>query len=147
MRKERFPAQMRSKFQPRGDGPFQVLEMINDNAYKLDLPSEYNVSATFNVSDLWYFDAGVDSRTNHFQEGRDDVSMAAWDPNSAKNTVDPIHVPIRPITRHQTRKIKDAMAGLVQHHMAELNKHVRRQVGFEKEGSKVIHLTQIIEEP
>ncbi|XP_031377624.1 uncharacterized protein LOC116193034, partial [Punica granatum] len=35
MRKERFPAQRRSKLLPRGDGPFQVLERINDNAYKL----------------------------------------------------------------------------------------------------------------
>ncbi|XP_031403186.1 uncharacterized protein LOC116212684, partial [Punica granatum] len=35
MRKERFPTQRRSKLLPRGDGPFQVLERINDNAYKL----------------------------------------------------------------------------------------------------------------
>ncbi|XP_068466680.1 uncharacterized protein [Phaseolus vulgaris] len=51
MRKERFPEQRKSKLQPRGDGPFQVLEKINDNAYKIDLPSKYNVSNTFNVSD------------------------------------------------------------------------------------------------
>jgi len=52
MRKERFPNQRKSKLQPRGDGPFQVLERINDNAYKIDLPGEYGVSATFNVADL-----------------------------------------------------------------------------------------------
>ena len=45
-RKERFPAQRRSKLLPRGDGPFQVLEKVNDNAYKIDLPGEYTVSAT-----------------------------------------------------------------------------------------------------
>ena len=32
MHKERFPTQRRSKLLPRGDGPFQVLEGINDNA-------------------------------------------------------------------------------------------------------------------
>ena len=52
MRKERFSARRRSKLHPRGDGTFQVLVRINDNAYKLDHPSEYNISATFNVSDL-----------------------------------------------------------------------------------------------
>ena len=57
MRKERFPEQRKSKLQPRGDGPFQVLERINDNAYKFELPDEYNVSTTFNVSDLILFDA------------------------------------------------------------------------------------------
>ncbi|XP_062173559.1 uncharacterized protein LOC133879023 [Alnus glutinosa] len=57
MRKERFPAHRRTKLHPRGDGPFQILEKINDNAYKVDLPSEYNVSATFNVSDLSPYDA------------------------------------------------------------------------------------------
>ncbi|GKV34679.1 hypothetical protein SLEP1_g43033, partial [Rubroshorea leprosula] len=56
MHKERFPAQRHSKLQPRGNGPFQVIARINDNAYKLELPGEYNVSATFNVSDLSPFD-------------------------------------------------------------------------------------------
>ena len=72
MRKERFPMQRKSKLQPRGDGPFQVLERIGDNAYKVDLPGEYSVSATFNVSDLSLFDVGDEepnSRTNSFEEG------------------------------------------------------------------------------
>jgi hypothetical protein len=41
-----------SKLHPRGGGSFQVLARINNNAYKLDLPGEYNISATFNVYDL-----------------------------------------------------------------------------------------------
>lgn len=72
-RKEHFPEQRKSKLEPRGDGPFQVIKRINDNAYKVDLPSEYNVSTTFNVSDLSLFDVGSDSRTNPFQEGGDDM--------------------------------------------------------------------------
>ena len=40
-RKEWFPSQRKSKLMPRGDGPFQVLARINDNAYKIDLPGEY----------------------------------------------------------------------------------------------------------
>ncbi|KAH9734747.1 Endonuclease [Citrus sinensis] len=68
MRKERFPVQRRSKLLPRGDGPFQVVARINDNAYKLDLPGEYNVSATFNVSDLSPFDVREDLRMNPFEE-------------------------------------------------------------------------------
>jgi len=34
----------------------------------VDLPGEYNVSATFNVSDLSPYDAGDDSRSNPFEE-------------------------------------------------------------------------------
>lgn len=72
MRKERFPNQRSNKLHPRGVGPFQVLERINDNAYKLDLPSEFGISPTFNVADLSPFDAGADSRTNPFKgEGAD----------------------------------------------------------------------------
>ena len=75
MRKERFPTCRRSKLHPRGDGPFQVLERINDNAYKLDLPSEYNISATFNVFDLSPFDVGDDSRMNPFEERGNDENL------------------------------------------------------------------------
>jgi hypothetical protein len=45
---------------PQGDGPFQIIERINDKAYKVDLPGEYGVSATFNVADLSLFDVGED---------------------------------------------------------------------------------------
>ncbi|XP_006589972.1 protein MAIN-LIKE 2-like [Glycine max] len=58
MRKERFAKQRKSKLQPRGDEPFQVLERINDNAYKIDIPGEYGVSSSFNVADLTSFVAG-----------------------------------------------------------------------------------------
>jgi hypothetical protein len=34
------------------------VERINDNAYKLDLPGEYGVSASLNVADLSPFDVG-----------------------------------------------------------------------------------------
>ena len=77
LRKERFPAQRKSKLMPRGDGPFRVLERVNDNAYKLDLPGEYGVSATFNIADLSPFDAGSDSRTNPIEKGGDDVTQRA----------------------------------------------------------------------
>jgi hypothetical protein len=73
MCKERFPNQRKSKLQPSGDGPFQVFERINDNAYKIDLPGKYGVNATFNVVDLTLFDIGFDSRSNPSEERRDDV--------------------------------------------------------------------------
>jgi hypothetical protein len=49
MRKEKFLDHRKSKLHSGGYGTFQVIEHINDNAYKLKLLSEYNVSAAFNV--------------------------------------------------------------------------------------------------
>ena len=73
--KERFLIKRHNKLLPRGDGPFQILKRINDNAYKLDLLGEYNASATFNVSDLSPFlaDDEANLRTNPFQEERNDT--------------------------------------------------------------------------
>ena len=49
-----------------------MIERINDNAYKIDLLGEYNVSTSFNVSDLSPFDyAGDDSWTNPLEESRE----------------------------------------------------------------------------
>lgn len=78
LRKDRFPGGHFGKLQPRADGPFKVLKRINDNAYKIDLPGHYNVSATFNVADLTPYsptedDASPDLRPSHFQAGEDDT--------------------------------------------------------------------------
>ena len=78
MRKERFPNAKKSKLDARGDGPFRVLKKINDNAYQIELPGEYGVSATFNVVDLspYDFDEEMsDSRTNPFKKGENDSTQ------------------------------------------------------------------------
>jgi len=90
MCKERFPAHRKSKIQPQIDGSFQILERIND---KVDLPGEYCVSATFNVSDLTMFDVGDDSRSKPFEERGDKDPNTKW--NHAKY---PSEVPIWSIT-------------------------------------------------
>ncbi|GKB12542.1 putative CCCH-type zinc finger family protein [Tanacetum coccineum] len=77
LRKEHFLAGRFRKFKLRGDGPFFVLRKINDNAYKIELPGHYNVSATFNVTDLSPYkgdsDDEPDSVSSLFQEGEDDA--------------------------------------------------------------------------
>jgi hypothetical protein len=52
LRKEWFPDLRKSKLMPRVDGLFKVLKKINENAYKLDLPANFGVSPTFNITDL-----------------------------------------------------------------------------------------------
>ena len=79
LRKERFPTLRKSKLMPRADGPFKVLEKINDNAYKLELPADFTVSPSFNVADLTPYlgeDDEFSSRTTSIQEGGDDEDIA-----------------------------------------------------------------------
>ena len=104
MRKERFPEQKRSKLIPRGDGPYQIIERINDNAYKVDLLGEYGVSVTFNVSNLSLFYIGDDSRLNPFHERGDDVIQPSKDP---------LEVLVGPVTRLRAKKFKEAFNGLI----------------------------------
>ena len=112
LRKERFAAQRKTKLHPRGDGPFQVLERINENAYKIDLPSHYgNVSATFNVSDLSLYDAG-DSRTNLFEEGGNDEDHQASTDSKFK-AKDPLQHIGGPMTRAKAKQVREALQGLV----------------------------------
>ncbi|KAL9399454.1 hypothetical protein Peur_008415 [Populus x canadensis] len=84
-----------------------VLERINDNAYKIDLPGKYGVCATFNVADLTLFDAYFDSRSNPFEERRDDVDQLR---NTSK---DPLHVSNGPMTWSKTKALKEALNALV----------------------------------
>ena len=74
LRKERFPNRRFPKLQPRADGPFRIMKKINDNAYKIELPGDYGVSATFNVADLSPFEEDdEDLRSSPFQPGEDDT--------------------------------------------------------------------------
>ena len=78
LRKERFPKQPNAKLSPRADGPFKIVQKINDNAYKVELPGTYGVSTTFNVVDLSpYLDdePDINSRASSVQPGEDDTEQ------------------------------------------------------------------------
>ncbi|WMV30237.1 hypothetical protein MTR67_023622 [Solanum verrucosum] len=48
-RNEQIPTHRKTKLMPRNDGPFPVIERLNDNAYKVALPPKYQVHNTFNA--------------------------------------------------------------------------------------------------
>ncbi|WVZ63410.1 hypothetical protein U9M48_013044 [Paspalum notatum var. saurae] len=91
--------------QPRADGPFKVLQKINDIAYEIDLPSAYDVSKSFNVSDLSPFMGLVESRTTPFQEGEDDEDIPS---NITVHSSDQLNNTYQgPITRNRAKQIRD----------------------------------------
>ncbi|XP_056855141.1 LOW QUALITY PROTEIN: uncharacterized protein LOC130504544, partial [Raphanus sativus] len=100
LRKERFPKERKSKLMARIDGPFEIIQKINDNAYKIDLQDE------------------LDLRSNPFQEGGDDVIMDQ--PTHEDNVMidepaaeDVLTIPEGPITRSRSRQLKKAIGGLL----------------------------------
>ncbi|RDX76064.1 Retrovirus-related Pol polyprotein from transposon 17.6, partial [Mucuna pruriens] len=107
-RKEKFPTRRKYKLQARGDGTFQVLERINDYAYKLDLSTAYgNVSSTLNVVDLSLHVVGekFDSRTNPFEEGGNDRNPIDKDKDNLCDIGGPR-------TRSKTKTIKQSVSVL-----------------------------------
>ena len=101
---------------PCKDGPFRVVERVNENSYKLDLLGEYGVSTTFNVADLSPFAAGddLDLRTNHFQEEGNDVIPPEAVPSTTCWGADSIWMKTGPITRAQAKRLKDNLAAFIQ---------------------------------
>ena len=71
-----------------------MVQHVNDNTYKLELPGEYNVSAMFNVSALspFFGKDDIDLKTNPSQVEETDVC-----------TDDPVRVPLGPITRARAK--------------------------------------------
>ena len=91
-------------------GPFKVLEKINDNAYKLDLPIEFGVSPTFNIADLkpHLGEEDLESRTTQMQEGEDDEDI------NTNDTSTPTEVLVSGfITRARARQLNHQVSSLL----------------------------------
>jgi hypothetical protein len=91
---------------------FQIIERINDNTYKVDLPGEYGVSATFNIADLSLFDVGEDLRSNPFEERGDDAIQAPKDL---------LEVPIGLVIRLRAKRFEEAFNRLLQDTWAKVD--------------------------
>jgi hypothetical protein len=86
----------------RAAGPFKILAKINDNAYKLELPPEFGVIPTFNISDLRpYFgeEDEMPSRTTSMQRGEDDEDI-----NSLATIIPSVEI-LGPITRSRAQQL------------------------------------------
>jgi hypothetical protein len=86
----------------RAAGPFKILAKINDNAYKLELPPEFGVSPTFNISDLRPYFREEDemlSRTTSMQEGEDHEDI-----NTSATIIPSVHI-LGPITRSRAQQL------------------------------------------
>lgn len=106
MIKKRFLLQRQFKLHPREDDPFQVLSKINDNAYKIELASQYDVSSPFNIYDLSPFYVGDDelnSWSNSLQEGINDEDMNHQDLSEATQNLG------GPMTKERARRVNGTL--------------------------------------
>jgi hypothetical protein len=82
-------------------GHFKILAKINDNAYKLEMHTEFGVSASFNISDLRPHLGEEDempSRTTSIQEEDDE------DINTSATIISSIEI-LGPITRSRAQQL------------------------------------------
>lgn len=85
-KKKRFSTPRWSKLMPREDKPFQIIEKINDNTYKVEFMCDYGAIATFNVGDdlmenvfdKWGNDLILTSITRYQIRGFVDSSCKTW---------------------------------------------------------------------
>jgi hypothetical protein len=86
----------------RAAGPFKILAKINDNAYKLELPPEFGVSHSFNISDLQpYFgeEDEMPSRTTSMQKGEDGEDI-----NTSTTIIPSVEI-LDPITQSRVQQL------------------------------------------
>ena len=87
---------------------------MGDNAYKLELPGDYGVSATFNVADLVSYlaiDEDQDSRTNPFQEG--EIDEGSSKPPPVPTVFD------GPMTRARAKRLQEDVNHFVSYAMTQ----------------------------
>jgi hypothetical protein len=111
LRKERFPELRKSKLMSRVDGPFKVLQRINENAYKLNLPTDFGVSPIFNIADLKLYlgeEVDLESRMTQMQEREDDEDFNTND----ASTPTPVHL-AGPLTRARAHKLNHQVSSFL----------------------------------
>jgi hypothetical protein len=88
-----------------------VLEKINDNAYRLDLPTDFGENPTFNIADLKPYlgeEVELESWMTQMQEGENDEDIHTTD------TSMPIQVPNSGrITRARARQLNHQVITLL----------------------------------
>ena len=83
--KDRFPVHEYSKLAARKIESYEIIEKINSNAYRLNLPSHIHTTPVFNVKHLIPFrgdnseddDEIANSRPNSFHPGEDNADRRA----------------------------------------------------------------------
>jgi hypothetical protein len=85
--------------------------MVNENAYKFDLPTYFWVSPTFNIADLKPYlgeEDELESRTTQMQEGEDDVDI------NTSHTSTPTYNQISgQITRSHVRQLNNQVSSFL----------------------------------
>jgi len=74
---------------PRIDGPFEVLERADDNAYKVNFSEDYGVSSTSNMANLSPYledDHLANLRANSLQHGKDDGGPSMESTSAPQNS-------------------------------------------------------------
>ena len=101
---------------PRADGPFKILEKINNNAYKLELPPNFGISPTFNISDLKPYleeDDELELRTTSLQEEEDDEDITPSDTHT------PPVATQGPMTRARARQLHHQVSSFLRAFMCD----------------------------
>lgn len=55
--KGRLPTGSAHKSQKKKFGPFEILKKYGPNAYKVNLPPDFNISPIFNVADIYPYES------------------------------------------------------------------------------------------
>jgi len=80
LRKRRLPSSKKNKLMARGGGLHKVVKKVGENAYKIQLLGDTQISTIFNVRDLTPYlkydeEHDEDLRKNHLQRGGLDAEL------------------------------------------------------------------------